>query len=106
VCSSDLALPAVRKSMALAPNDPLSLTLMGQSLIKQGDMDTAERFLLQAVETEPTFSSAHYFLGYLYINENNKTAAFPELVIVIEKDGNFGYGPLARRLLEENFGPG
>ena len=102
----DVGLPAIRTLMVLAPNDPLSLTLMGEGLIEQGDKDTAERFLLKAVQKAPAFSTAHYFLGYLYIYENNKSTAFPQLAKVIELDGNSGYGPLARRLLVENFGPG
>jgi tetratricopeptide (TPR) repeat protein len=102
----DVGFPAARTLMELAPNDPLSLTLMGQGLFKQGDKDTAERFLLRAVQKTPQSSIAHYFLGYLYITENNKSSAFPELVKVIELDGNIGYGPLARRFLEENFGIG
>ncbi len=101
----DAGLPAVRTLMTMEPDAPLSLTLMGQGLLKQGDKDTAERFLIQAVQKAPEFTTAHYFLGYLYISENNNSAAFPELVKVIELDGDKGYGPLARRLLEENFGP-
>jgi tetratricopeptide (TPR) repeat protein len=102
----DAGLPAVRTLMELSPDDPLSLTLMGEGLFKQGDADTAERFLLRAIQKEPTFSSAHYFLGFMYITQHNKSLAFPELVEVIELDGERGYGPLARRLLEENFGNG
>lgn len=100
----DTALPAVRKVMELAPDDPLSQTLMGQMLIKQGDNDTAERFLHQALERDPDNGAAHYFLGYLFIKENNITAGFSELVSAIKSDGNLGYGKLARRMLEEEFG--
>jgi len=101
----DVGLPAVRTLMEMKPDDPLSLTLMGQGLLKQGDRDTAERFLLRAVQKAPANTTARYFLGYLYISENNKSFAFPELVKVIEMDGSSGYGPMARRLLEEIFGP-
>jgi tetratricopeptide (TPR) repeat protein len=62
----DMALPAARQALLLNPDDPDSLNVMAQVLLRLNDPLTAERFLLQAVTLAPENPSVRLQLGQVY----------------------------------------
>jgi tetratricopeptide (TPR) repeat protein len=67
----ELALPAARQAIMLAPQDAASLDTMGQVMLMLQDYHSAERYLLEAVQSDPTFSPSFLHLGEacLYLSE-------------------------------------
>jgi tetratricopeptide (TPR) repeat protein len=67
----ELALPAARKAVNLDPKNPASLDVMAQVLLMLQDYRSAERFALDALQLDPSYSPAYLHLGlaYLYLNE-------------------------------------
>lgn len=69
---------AARKALSLDPGNPLLLDLMGTAFLINGDLDSAERFLLQAVGADENEASIHYHLGQLYIQKKDCSRAVVE----------------------------
>jgi tetratricopeptide (TPR) repeat protein len=67
----ELALPAARQAITLAPHDPGSLDVMAQVMLTLQDYRSAERFALSAVQADPAFAPAclHLGISYLYLSE-------------------------------------
>jgi len=63
----EVALPAARSAVILAPADPSSLDLLGRTLLTLGDLLTAERLLLEALTVDSQFASAHLHLGMVFV---------------------------------------
>lgn len=70
---------AARKALTLDPGNPLLLDLMGTGFLITGDLDSAERFLQQAVEADEFEATIHLHLGQLYIQKNDCEKATVEL---------------------------
>jgi tetratricopeptide (TPR) repeat protein len=62
----ELALPLARQALARDATDPASLDVMGQVFLRLGDLFSAERFLLQALQQDPAFAPTYLHLGVLY----------------------------------------
>jgi tetratricopeptide (TPR) repeat protein len=62
----EVALPLARQLVIFNPDDPASLDVMGEVLMRLGDLLDAERFFLRALEHDPTYDQAHLHLGNLY----------------------------------------
>lgn len=75
----EVALPAARQAVILAPHDPQSLDLMGQTLILLEDGLNAERFLRAAIKANPALPQAHLHLGMLFLNQGKLPLARGEL---------------------------
>lgn len=73
-----IALPAARKAVMLATNNPISLDLLGKSLIALDDLLNAERVLRRAISIDPTFAPAHLHLGIIYLIQGNNDLAQTE----------------------------
>lgn len=69
----EIALPIAREAVLSAPDDPVSLDVMGQVLFRLGDLLNAERFLRRAVNYAPDYAPAHLHLGLVY-NLQDKTS--------------------------------
>jgi tetratricopeptide (TPR) repeat protein len=54
---------------------PELLMRLGRLCSKHGDVDAAERLLLEAIERAPGLSDAHYYLGFLYERSGQLTRA-------------------------------
>ena len=63
----DIALPAARTALILAPQDARSLDLLGQTMLTLQDYYSAERFLVQAVASDPAYAPAHLHLGMAFV---------------------------------------
>ncbi len=71
----DIGLPAARQAHLLDASNPDSLALIGQAHLVLGNTLLAERFLLRAIETDPTFAPASLDLASLYLAEGDRDAA-------------------------------
>jgi cytochrome c-type biogenesis protein CcmH/NrfG len=68
-------------------------------------MDSAERFLQQAIEKDASFAAAHLHLGQLYLQQNQIEKAYQPLESAFQMAGNDAEtGLLAKRLLVRYFG--
>jgi tetratricopeptide (TPR) repeat protein len=67
----EIALPAARSAVILAPDDPRNLDLFGRTLLSLGDLFNAERMVLKALRADPQLASAHLHLGMIYIQRND-----------------------------------
>ena len=73
-----LALPAARTALLLAPQDATSLDLLGKTLLALGDLFNAERFLRRAIAADAAYAPAHLHLGMLYLNRGEQALAQAE----------------------------
>ena len=101
----EMALPAARQALSLAPNDPASLDVMGQVLFRLGDYLNAERFYLQVLQHNEHYPPTHLHLGLLYILLDQPAMARSHLSLAITLAPNTPTADHAQRLLEENLLP-
>ena len=62
----EVALPIARRVIFSDPSNPASMDVMGQVLIRMGDILNAERFLLRALDRDPGYAPAYLHLGLIY----------------------------------------
>ncbi|HBY09027.1 MAG TPA: hypothetical protein DEH22_15075 [Chloroflexi bacterium] len=62
----EVALPLARQLVIYNPTDAASLDVMGEVLLRLGDLLNAERFFLRALAQNPDYDQAHLHLGGLY----------------------------------------
>lgn len=75
----DEGLPAARKVMLLAPDDPDSFDTMGRSLAALGDLENAIRYYQAAIARDPSHASAHLHLAQVYLNQGRSQLALEHL---------------------------
>ena len=99
----DLGLATARQLILLAPHDVESLDLMGQVFMRLEDLNSAERFLQQALEKDINFSAAHLHLGQLYLQKQDPERALFHLRRALALSQDSPVGSIARRLLLRYF---
>ncbi|HKI54855.1 MAG TPA: tetratricopeptide repeat protein, partial [Anaerolineales bacterium] len=72
----NVGIPAAQKAVLLTPKDPLALDTLGWLLILGGRYDEAERFLFQALDRDAQLASAHYHLGLLYLQTDDRVSMY------------------------------
>jgi tetratricopeptide (TPR) repeat protein len=82
------ALPMARQLVMDDPGNPISLDLMGEILLRLGDMLNAERFFLRAIEIDPDFDQAYLHLGEFYQDLGQHELARYYLAKVLEVSTN------------------
>ncbi len=75
----DSGLPAARKAVVLAPDNPDALDSMGRILTALGDLENAARYLHKALELEPAHASAHLHLAQVFLNQGESLLAMQHL---------------------------
>ena len=73
---STTGLEAARRALLLVPGSAVLLDIMGSAYMVAGDLDSAERFFLQALQAAPQQAEILYHLGQLYLLEQKKDTAF------------------------------
>jgi tetratricopeptide (TPR) repeat protein len=63
----EMALPAARQAVLMAPDDAASLDLMAQVMLMLVDYQTAERFSMSAIQADPQYAPAYLHLGTAYL---------------------------------------
>jgi tetratricopeptide (TPR) repeat protein len=71
----EVGLPAAREAVLLAPGDPRTLDVLGTVLYSLGDLDSAERFLLQALKLNDQYAPTHLHLGITYLQKGEAARA-------------------------------
>jgi tetratricopeptide (TPR) repeat protein len=83
-----VALPVARQLVLQYPKDPASLNLMGELLVRLGDMQNAERFFLRALSEDSIHDQTHLLLGQFYLGQGNFEAAEFHFYQVLEVSEN------------------
>ena len=76
----DIGVPAAQKAVVLTKEDSDSLDVLGWLLLMDARYEEAKRILTQALELDPQNASAHLHLGMLYLQANDRAAAYDQLV--------------------------
>jgi len=99
----ELALPAARQAVSLAPDDPGSLDVMAQVMLALQDYRSAERFLELALQSDPSYAPAYLHLGtaYLYLGETKLAQHWLSQAQAVETES--WISSQARRMLEYYF---
>jgi tetratricopeptide (TPR) repeat protein len=76
----DIGVPAAQKAVVLAGEDPVSLDVLGWLLTLDSRFEEAMRMLGQTLELDPENESAHYHLGMLYLQTDDRASAYDHFV--------------------------
>jgi tetratricopeptide (TPR) repeat protein len=95
----DLALPAARQALLLAPKDAAALDTLGRVYFVLGDPLSARRFFLRALQQDPGYAPAHLHLGMVLILQGDKLAAQDRFRLVLTLVPDTSLAEQAKRLL-------
>jgi tetratricopeptide (TPR) repeat protein len=98
-----LALPAARQAVMLDPTEPASLDVMAQVMLALLDYQSAERYALNALQTDPGYLPAYLHLGTAYLYQGESDLARQWLEKAQEKDPSSWVSAQAKRMLEYYF---
>ncbi|HXF86414.1 MAG TPA: tetratricopeptide repeat protein [Anaerolineales bacterium] len=76
----DVGIPAAQKAVQLSNDDPLALDTLGWLLTLDGRLHEAERMLLKTLEHNPQMASAHWHLALVYLEMDERAAAYDHLI--------------------------
>jgi Flp pilus assembly protein TadD len=99
-----VGLNAARKALLLNPDSAVMQDLMGSVYFVMGDLDSAERFYLQANQSLPGRAEILYHLGQLYIQKGDKARAFDYLRQAAAVTTDARIRENANRLIQSNGG--
>ncbi len=100
----ETGLEAARKALALNPSSPVLMDLLGTGLMLSGDFDSAERFFIKALNTDPHQSAILIHLGQLKIYQQDLSQAKVYLQQAIDFAPSNRLRDLAIQLLNEKTG--
>ena len=75
----DVGIPAAQKAVQMEPKNSFALDVLGWSYSLAGRQSEAERMLLLAIEHDPQNASAHFHLGVVYLQKNERAQAYERL---------------------------
>ena len=75
--------------LALAPEDPASLSLEARMLYREGKKDEAEPILRRLEESGSTDSAVHYLMGIIVSERGARAEALPRFVMAAELEPDF-----------------
>jgi tetratricopeptide (TPR) repeat protein len=96
---ADLGIPAARNLISLDPDDPRSYDLLGYAHFLNGNIQLAERLLLESISLQPSLASAQYHLGQLRRWQGELAQSQAAFELALQLDPNGPIGELARRAL-------
>ncbi len=99
----DLGLPAAQKAAQFAPDDPFALDALGWLYLMSGRFSNAEQTLSGVVEQFPAHFPARVHLAMTYLAQNDRMAAYGELIHIRDTDVNGADGLFAGQLLQKYF---
>jgi tetratricopeptide (TPR) repeat protein len=99
----ELALPAARSAVLLAPQDANSLDVMAQVMLMLLDYRSAERFSIRAIQSNPTFAPAYLHLGTAYLYQGKSELALLWLAKAESVDPKSWVAVQAARLVDYYF---
>ncbi len=98
-----IGLPAARQAVILAPDNPATLTLMGQAFLVLEDDFSARRFLRRALAADPNYAPAHLYLGIMYLAQGKRTEAWQQLSLAQSLSPESPSAHQAQRILQRYF---
>lgn len=101
---STTGLQAARQALVIYPDSPALLDLMGTGKMMLADLDSAERFFLQADALDPNQAAILIHLGQLYIARGDKQTGISYLRRATEVAQESRLRIMANQLLIENGG--
>jgi Flp pilus assembly protein TadD len=75
---------------------------MAEVLIQLGDLATARRFAIQALENNPDYAAAHMHLGLIYVLQGDRENGYQQLVLASSL-AEEGLTDQIQRLLDYHF---
>ncbi len=99
----EVGLPAAQKAVALAPDDPLVLDVLGWSQLSAGQFTSAKQTLAAALKKAPNFAAAHLHLGFVELQLGDRSSAYEQFVNAQELDPQGVYGQQAAQALKQYF---
>jgi tetratricopeptide (TPR) repeat protein len=76
----DIGIPAAQEAVKLTQDDPLVLDVLGWLMTLDGRHYEAEKILMNALTIDPQLASAHFHLGLLYLQTDDRMSAYDHLV--------------------------
>ncbi len=95
-------LEAARQALALDAENPVMMDLLGTVYLLLGDLDSAERFFLQALERDPEEAAILIHLGQVNLYRDENEIAFEYLRRAATAARDDRLREMANRLLKEN----
>src|SRR5690606_14389598 len=96
----EVALPAARRAVLLNTQDPQSLDMMAQVLIRLNDLCNAGRFARRALQVDPSYAPAHLHLGLIYRLQGQEQLAQQAFELARSLDKGGPTAEQAERLLQ------
>jgi tetratricopeptide (TPR) repeat protein len=100
---SEVGLPSARQAVLLDPQGPDSLDVLGQVFFVLGDIDSARRFYLRALEANPEHAPALLHMGLVYMLQGERQRARQEWSRVISMAPGTQEAEQAQRLINNYF---
>ncbi len=97
---NEIGLPAARQALVLQPRSAAALDRLGYTHLLLGNWTLAERFLVDAIQTDSDLASAHYHLGLLRLTDGDLVGGRASLFLAVALDPDGRFGSLAQRSLE------
>ena len=97
---NEIGLPAARQAVVLQPRSAATLDRLGYTHLLLGNWTLAERFLVEAIQTDRNLASAHYHLGLLRLTDGDLVGGRASLFLAVALDPDGRFGSLAQRSLE------
>jgi tetratricopeptide (TPR) repeat protein len=99
----EIALPAARQAVMLDADDAASQDVMAQVMLMLQDYHSAERFSLNALQSNPRYTQAYLHLGmaYVYLEETEPAKQWLNKIETINPDS--WEASQAKRMLEYYF---
>jgi len=95
-------LPAARQLVLIQPTNPVYLDLLGTAYLTLADLDSAERFFMQALRYDPEEAAILIHLAQTSLYRGDKETAFAYLRRASASATDERLREMADRLLEEN----
>lgn len=99
----DTGLPAARRAVLLAPQDPAALDTLAQVLILVQDFSSAERFLVRSLRMDPAYAPAQVNLGLLKALRGDLQDARRRWQMVLDQSPDSTAAQQARRHMQTYF---
>ena len=99
----ELALPAARQAIILDPHNSDSLDMMSQVMLALQDYHSAERYALQAVQSNPANLPAYLHLGTAYLYLGDATLAYHWLNLARDTNPDSWIASQAARMIDYYF---
>lgn len=96
---STTGINAARKALTLDPENAHLKDLMGVGLMINGDLDSAERFIRDAVDSDPSNAAYHLHYGQIFLQRKDCSQAVVELNRAVDLSADDRIRSNAERLL-------